>query len=303
MLGRVKTSFNRKILDKKLKYTKQACYEGATSLLDVIKIGVTNQDYLVFTSKFGRREVAYVHDIRFDYVNGRIFVPCFVYKYFQLPEVEHKHFKGTKAYEKTDSYEIMYNQELEFFEIWNSKEGYKVEYLEVLRHNFFGTKLTRVHISDLPIRSDVIKEPASTLVMKYLRSFYFNSEEHTNSFYYPSSKSYLTNTERRLLDRYELLWYGEDNEDLLHYRDVRTYKTLDVCKYFDEDELINNDSYFFRVIDFESYLLCHLNSHVYWSDFTPSNLIQGKWFFEKYKYRGIAIIFKDYWLKPYKTNS
>ena len=300
MLGRVVTNFSRKLLDKPIKYSNSDYLKDAKSLLELIKICTDNRDYIVIESKFGRKEVAYVHDIRFDYVHGKVFLPVFVYKYRELNEEDKKSFKRSKAYKKTDTFEVMYNQEVELFEIWNSTQGYAIDTLTILHTNFFGTKFFNISIKDLPLRDDIIEESAEVLMLKYVKSFVYN-QEVTNTLYYSSNKSYLTTAERNLLKKYDLLWYSEDETpNKLNYRDARTYSILDVCKTFDDDELDLGVSFFYRVIDFESYLLCHLAEHVYWTDCKLENLRSGRWYFEKYKYRNIALIFKDYWLKPYK---
>ena len=122
MLGRVVTNFSRKVLDKEFKISKSEGYfKGVKTLIDLVTLCEKSKDYVVFTSRYGRREVAYVHDIRFDYVHGKVFYPVFTYKYKMVEDADIKSFKKSDIYKKTDTGELIYNQSLECIEISQKK--------------------------------------------------------------------------------------------------------------------------------------------------------------------------------------
>lgn len=298
MLGRVITEFNRSKLDT----AKSVKYKGDfKSLYDLVQYFGRRKSYIVFTSKYGRKEVGYVHDIRFDYVHGRVFVPIFVYKYLDIDPFMYPRFKKTKAYEKTDTMEVIYKQTLQIFEIWNSRQGYVVEDITVVDKNILGvSRFYEINISKLPIRDNIVEEDISVLFFKYIKSF-LSSDKDEELLYYSTKKMYLTQMEKKILEENNLEWYNYENwKDLISYRDVRTYKYSDIEGKFTEEEVSFKDNFYLRIIDFESYLMGHLINHVYWKglDFNP--LISGKYFYLKYKDRGISLILKSKWLEPYK---
>lgn len=300
MLGRVVTNFSRKVLDKEFRYSKGECYsQEIKSLYDLVCLGELYGDYLVFTSKYGRRELAYVHDIRFDYVHGRIFCPVFTYEYRELEEEDKKNFKRSKLYKKTDTFEIMYNQKLEYFDIWNSKEGYLLGSLTVLRKGLFGVLAYDVPISKLELRHEVQEESISALFSKYIKSTVFNGDM-LNFDYFSSKYTFLSKAEKSLLSKYELMWYSDSEWDTtLAYRDVRSHTLLDLTGKFTDEELGLDKSFYSRIVDFESYLLSHLAKKTYWTDVSFENLVSKRWFFLKYKERGISLVLKSAWLDSY----
>ena len=298
MLGRVITEFSRGRLDtaKSVRFNK-----SFKSLYDLVQYFGKRKAYIVFTSKYGRKEVGYVHDMRFDYVHGKIFVPIFVYKYLDIDSYMYPRFKKSKAYEKTDTMEVMYEQTLQVFEIWSSKRGYIINDLTIIDKNILGVyRFYDIHIGSLPIRHSIIEEDIRVLFLKYIKSFLGSSNDE-ELLYYSTKKMYLTKLEKKILDEYNLNWYSYDDwSKLISYRDVRTYKHSDIEGKFSEDEISCSDNFYLRVIDFESYLMGHLNSHIYWSGLNFDKFTSGDYFYLKYKERGISLILKQNWLKAYK---
>lgn len=300
MLGRVKTSFDIAGLSLLDVDSINGYLKNISSLYDVIKQCSANGDYLMFKSKFGRNELCYLQDIRFDYVHGRVFAPVYIYNYKKVEDEDLSEFNKAKKEYKGVLNEILYDQQVELFEIWNSKQGYVIDSLTIVHESFFNIKLYKLELDGLPLRDDIVEESAECLIMKYIASIVHSYELEDEEPYISTKFSKLSKVEKRLLEKYKLNWIGDSDVGKFQYRDVRVYTFVELQDRFTNEELRLNESFQSRVIDFESYLLCHLHEKVYWEDFTLWGIRKKGYFFEKYKHRGISIIVKDYWLNSYR---
>lgn len=300
MLGRVDIQFSRKEFNVNYNRNLAKSKSSYSSLYDLF-LKNYEKGCLVWTPTLEQcgegyqREVSYIRDMRFDYVNGRIFIPIYIYKY---KEVDDSYFKRNKELrEKYGGNLVAYEQEMIVYELWNSKQGYLVDEVDILTETFTGCKIRKTLITHLPVRDTCVEEDISVLFDKYIRSSYIG--EDFDVFDYKNSRySYLSSTEKRMLKDNNLLWYSAYKD--IEYSELRGYQYYELDKRFSRDRLDVFEPYRKRRADFESYILDHLYRGIYWTGAFKGSfnkLKTGKQFFVKYKEQGVSVFIKSNWVQ------
>lgn len=236
-------------------------------------------------------DVAYLADIRADYVNKRISVPIVRKKI---------HNEDPESFRKGVYYEFRE----EDFEIYSVENGF-IEDLYILPNGlsvfldgmrFYKLELTGLRMYRELRESDREAKDLFDRYVPYAAGEY--STEYRKFRYERIGRSGLFQNEREYLKRHGLNFYGEYKE-FKEYRDVRMYNMEELVENFSMEELKMEQDYNLTRMEFELELLTRILGKQYWKNWTRGefeNIINGKFEYVKYKDRGVSLIFKRRWV-------
>jgi len=236
-------------------------------------------------------DVAFVADIRADYVNKRLSVPMVRKKL---------HNEEPELFRKGVYYEVWE----EDYEIYRLENGFR-EDLEILPMGLSvfldGIHYYKLELAGLKMARDLEEEDyeARELFGRYLAYSVGEVNEIYRKFRYERmSLGGLFPNEREYLKRHQLKYYGE-TKDFVDYRDVRMYKVEELLERFSPEELKLGQDYNITKLEFELELFTRLLDKQYWNGWTRGefeNVLSGKFEYVKYKDRGVSLIFKKRWI-------
>ena len=227
-------------------------------------------------------KVAYIDEIRPDYVNGELYIPMFTCKVDKIDGIEVEY---DNKIEKVllHSYKTGYtNKDVYIIPVMAIPEAYKLD----LKQYKLSRKLTSGD------------EQARNLFIRYVAYSYQYTEDDNDMFDYTKvQKQFITKKQRDTLKENNLEFYGDYLD--MDYRDVRNWKLIDLQGRFADDELSIGSQFNCRRLAFELELYTRVYDKKYWDKWTRgkvANLIDGTHSYIKYKESGIYMIFKGRWV-------
>lgn len=251
--------------------------EETGSLYDVIMKYAKDKSLILYNNN-----LAYIDEIRADYVNHELYIPVFTYDIINEGGVDYQ-----------------YNSRLSKLVIHTYKDGYVTD--EIIVIPFIGSnEAYRIKLNNLELCRKLNDEDksAENLFKRYIRVSYGYCDIDNDTFdYIPVQKKDLKTKHRKVLKEHNLDFYGEFLD--MDYRDVRNWKLEKLTEIYTEEELGTSIEYNIKRLEFELELYTRIYNQEYWDNWTKGtidSILCGTREFIKYKQRGIYLIFKGKWL-------
>lgn len=250
-------------------------YNDYDSLYEFIMEGAEGGELLIIDDK-----IAYISDIRADYLNHELYVPMFNCDVIQ-----------------GDNCSVTYNNRMEKEIIHSFDKGYTEKDVYILP-SILARKAYKVDIRKLKLSASNPNRSARDLFNRYIGSSYWKEEEDDCFRHTIVQKKQITKKQRQLLVDNGLHFYGETSS--MDYRDVRNWKLEVLSSQLGDAELSLGEQWYIRKLKFEAELYTRLFDRIYWDGWTFGTfdmLIGNKYDYIKYKENGVYLIFKYRWLR------
>lgn len=250
------------------------CLEGYDSLYSLILDNAKSDSLILIDNK-----IAYVDSIRADYLNHQLYVPMFNCDIIT-----------------EGNYSVTYNNRMEKVVIHDFKSGYTIENMYIIP-SIISKQAYKVQLNTLKLSVSNPNTSARDLFMRYIASSYWYTSEDTTFKYNIVQKKNISAKQRELLVKNGLHFYGEKVD--MTYRDVRNWKLEVLSSKFSEAELLTNEHFNIRRLQFELELYTRLYDKIYWDGWSFGSLemlLNNKYDYIKYKENGVYLIFKSRWL-------
>jgi hypothetical protein len=266
--------------------TEEIVYD---SLLELISKEATETKTVVIEDTTGMW-LSYLRDIRFNYRDKKLFIPYYSYKTYSIPRGNIKRNYNGHLVLNNDTLDIRYEYNFKTLELGTINYSiilYDIEaqkkYKAIYKNLYNNSEFSIEEMYSLYINSCVNED--DYLLVKHTEGY------HVINKYIKGT----LNKERDLRKEYNLDDYESNNQGCLKYRDVRNYNSEQFIQLHGLN--MNDIPYWKRILSFESYLYCVIQSGA-----TPFGEFKSEWKklengkeFIKYG-NDIKLIIKRYWL-------